>query len=368
MSPSRPELDPPTFRRRLLRWFGARQRDLPWRGTRDPWAILVSEVMLQQTTVSAVVPYYERFLARWPTASDLAVAEEDELLAAWQGLGYYRRARLLAATARAIHERDGCWPREADELRELPGVGEYTAAAVASIAHDRPVATVDGNVERVICRLTAFADDPRKAAGKRVVREHAAALLARRRPGDFNQAMMELGATVCRPRAPDCPSCPVSAHCRAHAEGDPLRYPSLPARPAPTPVARVAALLVRGSKVLLTRRASPPNEGFLELPQADVPAERLDAQGSPRDAEAEVRALLDGLGLAAGPLRPCAVHRHAITRYRIAVSPWRGSVSSGRVSAPARWVSPREVDLPITTASRKILSAAVPELFEEASP
>ena len=356
-------------RRALLRWFDAHRRDLPWRGSRDPWAVLVSEIMLQQTTVAAVTPYYERFLERWPTAADLAAAPTDELLAAWAGLGYYRRARNLQAAARELAAR----PRgDAEGLRELPGVGEYTAAAVASITFDEPVAAVDGNVERVVSRLAALPGDPRKAAGKRAVRAVAEALLDRRRPGDFNQAVMDLGSGVCRPREPRCEACPLASACAAHAAGRETDFPRLPPRPEPTPVVRLAALVSARGKVLARLRDEAPNEGFLELPSVDLPAPLaagLAAGKGPAAPEA-VRAELDRLvealrrdhGLELRPGAALPVHRHTITRYRIQVHPFVGTLSSGRVRPPLRWVGGAP-DQPFTTATRRILARDLPDLF-----
>ncbi len=352
-----------------MRWFDGNRRDLPWRGTRDPWAVLVSEVMLQQTTVAAVTPYYERFLARWPTPADLAVAETDELLSAWAGLGYYRRAHMLKDAAAVLADEV---PGDAAGWRALPGVGDYTAAAVASIAFDEPVAAVDGNVERVVSRLWAIAGDPRKAAGKRAVREAAQALLDPERPGDANQAAMELGATVCKPRNPDCPRCPLRSGCRALALGEPTRFPELPARAKTTPVARLAAVVVARGKVLLARRDEAPNAGFLELPHVDLPSEHVDASGAPRAAAGDLGARLathlrDAHGLVVRVGEPLPPHRHAITRWRIRVHPFRCSLSSGRVAAPLAWTSPRD-GRPTTTATRRILAASLPELFRTESP
>jgi A/G-specific adenine glycosylase len=195
------------FRRRLLAWYDAHRRELPWRVSRDPYRVWLSEIMLQQTRVAAVIEYYQEFLRRFPTIKKLAAAREASVLAAWSGLGYYRRARTMHAAARVIvYERGGSFPANAEELRMLPGVGRYTAAAIASIAFDKPVAVVDGNVERVLQRIS----------GKRFAGEElwtaAHHLLDARRPGDFNQAMMELGATVCTPRMPTCLMCPVIKH------------------------------------------------------------------------------------------------------------------------------------------------------------
>jgi A/G-specific adenine glycosylase len=209
------------LRRGLLRWYERHRRDLPWRRTCDPYAIWVSEIMLQQTRVAAVVEKFQAFMARFPTLISLANAPEQEVLAQWSGLGYYRRARMLHKAAQlVVGERCGTMPETAAELRLLPGIGGYTSAAIASIAHGEPVAVVDGNVERVLCRLQGW--DANGGKGRAVLRRRiedlAAQLVDPKRPGDFNQAMMELGATVCLPRNPQCMVCPVIEHCKTRGE------------------------------------------------------------------------------------------------------------------------------------------------------
>jgi len=285
----RPLRHVPALRRALLGWFDAERRELPWRTTRDPWAILVSEFMLQQTTVSAALPYYERFLARWPTPGDLAAARLDELLAEWAGLGYYSRARNLHAAAGLVAESGGL-PQTSADLRELPGVGRYTAAAVASIAYGEPVAAIDGNVERVISRLLALSGPPARAGTRRAIAQAAQELLDPDRPGDFNQALMELGATLCRPRSPRCAGCPVAKHCQARASGQPERYPRAKARPATIEVLRAAAVVRRGAAVLLRRRDRSPNAGFLELPEVEIESGPARATGREPDAPASADA------------------------------------------------------------------------------
>jgi A/G-specific adenine glycosylase len=208
------------FRRLLLDWFDAHARDLPWRRTDDPYAIWVSEIMLQQTRVNAVLDHYARFMTRFPTVETLAAADEPEVLAIWSGLGYYRRARMLHKAAKVVaSELGGKLPETAEALRQLPGIGEYTSAAIASIAFSEPVAAVDGNVERVILRLTG--------SETKAVRETAQALLDRSRPGDHNQAMMELGATICLPKNPICLDCPVHAICRVRGEHPTVKRPKM---------------------------------------------------------------------------------------------------------------------------------------------
>jgi len=209
------------MRQALLTWYRANRRDLPWRRNSEAYAVWVSEIMLQQTRVAVVVERYQAFLARFPTLVALALATEEDVLALWSGLGYYRRARMLHKAAQFVADQhQGNLPNTAVELRMLPGIGAYTAAAIASIAHGEPVAVVDGNVERVICRLEGWAMDGRSggAAMKRRIDEQAARLLDPAHPGDFNQAVMELGATVCLPRSPQCLVCPLNAYCITRGE------------------------------------------------------------------------------------------------------------------------------------------------------
>jgi len=248
----------------LLDWYDAERRDLPWRAapgtTPDPYHVWLSEIMLQQTTVKAVIPYFEKFLARWPTVEALAAADLDDVLSAWAGLGYYSRARNLHRCARKIvQEYDGQFPRSAAELLRLPGIGPYTAAAIAAIAFDEPTTPVDGNVERVVARLFAVRE-PLPAAKPRL-RHLAAKLTPPRRSGDFAQALMDLGATVCTPKRPSCLVCPLSRFCSAQAEG---LEASLPARETkserPTRFG-VAFLALREDGCILLRRR--PNTGLL---------------------------------------------------------------------------------------------------------
>lgn len=204
------------FRTAILEWYNCYRRDLPWRRTRDPYAIWVSEIMLQQTRVAVVIERYREFMHRFPTIFALAKAPEQAVLAAWSGLGYYRRARMLHKAAHAVVAvHQGVMPKGAAELRALPGVGGYTAAAIASIAYNERIAVVDGNVERVLCRIAGWAAN---GSHQRKVEELAARLVDEERPGDFNQAMMELGATVCLPRNPQCPVCPIAKSCKTQGE------------------------------------------------------------------------------------------------------------------------------------------------------
>jgi A/G-specific adenine glycosylase len=325
-------MDLVSFRRKLLRWYKRVARPLPWRETRNPWRILVSEIMLQQTRVEAVIGYYQRFLERFPNARALAQAEESDVLALWSGLGYYSRARNLR---RAALDIGGRFPSDYDGLRALPGVGPYTAAAVASMAFGLPHAAVDGNVLRVVARLEGDAGD----IGAPVTRKRFTAIaqewLDPRRPGEFNQAMMELGATVCLPRKPLCTLCPVASGCAARRESRQLELPVKRRKSAPAQVQSTVVVMRSGNAVLLKRRSSTESRlaDFWELP-------------APGD-------LPDGLpGREA--FQTAGSFRHTIvnTRYTVAVLTARAPTRVPELT----WVSDRELArIPLTTISRKAL-------------
>jgi A/G-specific adenine glycosylase len=254
-----------------MRWYDAGRRDLPWRRTRDPYGVWVSEIMLQQTRVEAVMPYYERFLRRFPNVEALAGGAEHDLLAAWGGLGYYSRARNLQKAARLIVER-GSFPDTYESLRELPGIGGYTAAAIASIAFDLPHAVLDGNVMRVLARLTNDNGDIKANGTRQRLQEVAGGWLDPQRPGTFNQALMELGATICTPRAPDCAACPVRGACQAHRLGTQRDLPVKRAGPAKRRIEKTLYVIERRGKLVLWQRppGSPRMAGFWELPDDET--------------------------------------------------------------------------------------------------
>jgi A/G-specific adenine glycosylase len=252
----------------LIRWYRRVKRDLPWRRTRDPYAIWISEIMLQQTRVAAVIPYYEKFLASFPDAATLARAREESVLARWAGLGYYSRARNLQKAARAIVEM-GRFPSTFEEIRELPGIGNYTAAAIASIAFGLPHAAVDGNVRRVVARLQGSDSAIEVAAGK---------LLDRRDPGQWNQAVMELGATVCLPRDPACEACPLARWCEARSSSRQNELPARRVKPEPVRMKRTLLAIHRDKHVLLC--PSTRVRGFWDLPEPFEPAKVGAVQGT----------------------------------------------------------------------------------------
>lgn len=250
------------FRSGMTAWYESARRDLPWRRTDDPYRIWLSEVMLQQTRVDQAEPYYRRFVERFPTVHDLADAPLDDVLLCWEGLGYYSRARNLHRAARkVVDDFDGAVPDTAEDIRSLPGVGPYTAAAVLSIAYDRPHAVLDGNVIRVLSRVFAVDGDVKKAATQRALQTAADALIDRENPGDFNQAMMELGARICTPRSPKCGRCPVERVCEAHRLGDPEAFPVSASRGSiPHRDVVVALIFDEDGRVLIQRR---PDDAML---------------------------------------------------------------------------------------------------------
>jgi A/G-specific adenine glycosylase len=322
------------FQHSLLTWFDSHARDLPWRQNSDPYRIWVSEIMLQQTRVTAVLDYYARFLALFPSVKALAHASEADVLAAWSGLGYYRRARMMHQAAKAVvHEHEGIFPRTAEELRKLPGIGNYTSAAIASIAFGEPVAVVDGNVERVLLRVFAEAESPSLQANW--FRDHAASLLDTQRPGDFNQAMMELGATVCLPQRPLCLHCPVQPFCKTRGEHQALPPKKMRNR-------QIAyALLRRGrsgaTQVLLHQR--PPSAslmpGMWELPEIEMREDDRDR------LELTLR------------------HSITVTNYRVHVLRFTEHEATLRWPAPKtpqQWTKSSELTtLPLTGLTRKVL-------------
>lgn len=260
---------------KLLRWYVKQGRDLPWRKTRDPYRIWVSEIMLQQTTVNAVIPYYQRFLKRFPTVDGLAAASFDDVVQLWAGLGYYSRARNLHRAAQKIMaELKGEFPRTTEDWVQLPGIGRSTAGAIVSIAYDQPAPILDGNVRRVLVRLFAWAEDPRSSRAERQLWAWAEALTPESQPHDYAQAIMDLGATVCTPRQTDCEQCPLKDHCLAYAKGLVNDLP-VPRKKKAIPVRCQVSILVWVDRALLMHRR--PNDGFLgglwEFPSAELMGE-----------------------------------------------------------------------------------------------
>ncbi len=298
------------FSRALLKWYHTARRDLPWRAARgtlpEPYHVLVSEAMLQQTQVVTVVPYFHRFLARFPTIQSLAESKEQDVLRLWQGLGYYSRARNLRRAAQMVlAEFSGVIPRIPEELLRLPGVGRYTAGAIASLAHNIPAPILDGNVARVLCRIDRIDTDPRDKATLARLWQRAAELLPAKHPGDFNSALMELGATVCTPRSPNCPACPVRSFCEARQAGEQELLPIKRKRP-PSPVHHRTVVCVQHANKWLIRQR--PMKGRWAGLWEFVTFETAD--------EAALRQALRRSGSVIGPLAQLARFRHALTHRR----------------------------------------------------
>ncbi|HEY1533666.1 MAG TPA: A/G-specific adenine glycosylase [Polyangiaceae bacterium] len=311
--------------RALLAWYAEHRRDLPWRRSLDPYSVWVSEMMLQQTQVATVIPYFQRWMQRFPNVAALASAAESDVLHAWQGLGYYSRARnLQRAATRMMAEHAGRVPEHVTELLELPGIGPYSAGAIASIAYGHAEPLVDGNVIRVLARLFALRGDPNRAPLKAELWELARSLVPADVPGDFNQALMELGATVCTPRNPRCGACPLAAQCQGLKAELVEILPELPARAKPTQVHMVAAVSARAGRVLVTKLLPDAARwaGMWLFPNAEV--------GRTETPEAAVaRALKEAVGLSAQPTGIVCVIRHTVTRFRITLDAYRTATPTG---------------------------------------
>ncbi|NNF38798.1 MAG: A/G-specific adenine glycosylase [Gemmatimonadetes bacterium] len=379
-----------SFRRRLLGFFDSEARDLPWRRTSDPYAIWVSEIMAQQTRVETAVPYYRRWLERYPDVHALAAAPIDAVLKSWEGLGYYSRARNLHRAARIVAETlGGRVPDTVDGLRALPGIGEYASGAIASIAFDRPAPAVDGNVRRVFARLH---DDPSPTGSG--VRDWAQRVVDPGRPGDFNQALMELGATVCTPRRPDCGSCPVADFCRARMAGTAEVRPAPKARTKVKSEVRLVAVFIDDSadeRHLLMRRR--PDEGLLagmwEFPSR-VAAARVGRRATMEalDALARAHGVPVGKALAERALpRPLEPVLHKFSHLHVEYRPWVVSTAGLDGSEPAqgpdlaagstraerptlvRWISATAVEeLALPVAQQRIVTSALRPFTAGADP
>lgn len=337
------------FQKKLLNWYRVHQRVLPWRLTKDPYKILVSEIMLQQTQVDTVIPYYERWVARFPDFETLANAKESEVLKFWQGLGYYRRAKMLHRNAQEVHTRfQGKLPQSPKELIQLPGIGRYTAGAVASIAFNKKAPLVDGNVIRILTRLFAISEN---IADKKTVDflwELAEKILPEKSVGDFNQALMELGATICFPRVPQCGNCPVSSLCQAHALQKALSFPVKSPNVKITKLKEFAFVLRDKQNRLLVRKQKTGErwDGLWTLPHFK-----------------NLKAGLLEFGLKNSALKKLRADQHGFTRYQItlntfiAQTPYR----KNSIQAAYEWMSRREIKkVAFPTVYQKILN----EVFE----
>jgi A/G-specific adenine glycosylase len=364
--PTRPIPDP-EFSAALLNWYDQNPTQMPWRGSRNPYRIWLSEIMLQQTRVTTVAGYYQRFLERFPTVEALAAAPIDDVLKSWEGLGYYARARNLHRLAQQIvSEHSGQFPASAEALQQLPGIGRYTAAAIASIAFDQAVAVLDGNVIRVLSRLTDLPEEVSQPHVERQLWDLAENLLPPERPGDYNQALMDLGRTICTPRDPDCHHCPVQAFCLAFARGTQALRP-VKKQKSPLPTVRAAAAVIRDAegRVLLVQR---PTEGLLGGLWA-LPGDRCAAEETYADCLR--RSLQQTLGIESRVAEEMAATEQTLTHFRLRLRAFACELISGAPNSEIRfvWASPTDLArYSLGKADREIVEGLdqwQPRLFEE---
>ena len=344
------------LRQALIEWYLANHRDLPWRKTKNPYHIWVSEVMLQQTQVNTVLPYYQKFLKRFPDIRHLARASLQEVLKAWEGLGYYARARNLRSAAGMVLDRyGGAVPQSWQDVRKLPGVGDYIAGAVLSIAFDKPYPVVDGNVKRVLSRLFAIEAEVNKSSSNKIYQTAAANLLDNRRPGVFNQAMMELGAMICKPQNPLCGTCPVQTQCQVYQSNRTTEFPRK-LKKSPTPQYLIAVGVVfKKDRVLITRRKDDGLLGGLwEFPGGKI-------RNGENSEAACIREIKEEVNLTVGiDAHLCRV-KHAYTHFRILMDVFCCSYASGRVTLKGpvdfRWIELDKLEAyPLPKANHKFLS------------
>ena len=344
------------FRRRLFAWYRRHARDLPWRRTRDPYPIWVSEIMLQQTQVETVKPYYARFLKRFPTVAHLAAADEQQVLHLWEGLGYYRRARQLHAAARVVVEKyKGRFPTDPLAVRDLPGIGRYTAGAILSIAEDQRLPILEANTTRLFARLLALQQAPTQAAAQRLLWETAEQVLPRKRCGEFNQALMELGSKICTPQTPQCDACPLAEFCEANRRGIADTLPVRRQRLKFEKVDEVAVVIPARGRVLLRQCQEGERwAGLWDFPRFAVswkPGPRCQSNIENRVAE------MTGLRVALG--ERLTTIKHGVTRFRITLHCYQATPTASRQSLSSskilKWVTRSKLaDYPLSTTGRKI--------------
>ena len=394
------------FRSGLRRWHARGGRDLPWRNCRDPYKVWVSEIMLQQTTVAAVKPYFERFLKRFPNVAALAAAKEEDVLHLWQGLGYYSRARNLRKAAQAIVSNGGEFPQSIESLRQLPGIGRYTAGAIISFAFDRPAPILEANTLRLYCRLLGFRDDPRATSGQRTLWSFAERLVPTKSPGEFNQALMDLGATVCTPVEPRCNECPVASCCRALAEQAQTKIPAPKQRPEITETHEAYVAIESAGRYLIYRRPEGQRwAGLWDFPRFELslanasgerggvsrPCNPKRQRGSALKTKRDPHSLADASGDTAsratadarrflerriatefGP-RVTITERltqlkHSVTRFRITLDCWlaESNADDGLTTPhPTAWVTPSEFTrYPFSTTGRQFAETLLRDLQE----
>jgi A/G-specific adenine glycosylase len=343
------------LRRRLTAWFAKNARDLPWRRTRDPYQVWVSEIMLQQTQVATVSDYFNRFVAAFPTIQSLASADERDVMRHWEGLGYYRRARGLHEAAGVVmREHAGEFPREIEAVRRLPGIGRYTAGAILSIAFDQPQPILEANTIRLYSRLLAYRGSTHSAAGQQLLWRMGEILLPRRGAGQINQALMELGATVCLPRDPRCVACPLKTLCPAFARGWQQAIPAIRPKPAVEEVREAAIAVRRGRMVLLLKHG--PGErwaGLWDFPRFGISATHQDQLA--QELSTGVQRLT---GLAVTPVAKLATIKHGVTRFRITLEFHEARCRSRRTNGGSnemRWVQSSQLaEYPLSVPARRL--------------
>lgn len=343
-----------------MAWYGRSARDLPWRRTADPYRIWLSEIMLQQTQVETVKPYFTRFLEAMPTLEALAAADEQAVLRLWEGLGYYRRARQLHRAAQVIvAQHAGQFPADPEIVQRLPGIGRYTAGAILSIAFDQRRPILEANTVRLFSRLIAYPGDPSSTSGQKILWATAETLLPNRGAGRFNQALMELGSTICQPRSPQCEACPVESLCRTRAQGLQEQIPRPKVKPPPEEVHELSAMIRRKGQVLLIQWPEGRRwAGLWDFPRFPVHGKN-DAQIR-RELIENVRRLT---GITIEPGQHLKTLRHGVTRFRITLDCYEAryvASSEGQAEiATRRWVRPAELDgYPLSTTGRKLARLA----------
>jgi len=344
------------FRKQLLAWYAQHKRDLPWRKSKNPYRVWISEVMLQQTQVETVKPYFLRFVKEFPNVKRLAAADEQQVLRLWEGLGYYRRARQLHAAAQQIvTEHQGRFPRDAETLQTLPGIGRYTAGAIASIAYDQRTPILEANTIRLFTRLIAYRNDPTKSAGQKILWQTAEEVLPRKEIAHFNQALMELGSLVCKPSAPICDSCPVAKLCFAKQADIQTVLPISTKKTRFTDISEAAIVVRKNGQVLL--RQCVEGERWAGL--WDFPRFEVEAEGPLFVRDELIAKVHQQTGIQIKPAALLTTIKHGVTRYRITLDCYETQWDSGRIRStakkPVRWCSPSSLaELPLSSTGRKI--------------
>jgi A/G-specific adenine glycosylase len=354
------------FRRKLLNWFDGHQRELPWRQHKTPYRIWISEIMLQQTQVATVIDYFNRFTQRFPNVATLAQADQAEVLKLWEGLGYYRRARQMHAAAQVIVENhNGKFPTDFESVLALPGIGRYTAGAILSIALDQKLPILEGNTIRLFARLMTMQSDPRTTDNQKALWEFSQSLLPRKRCGDFNQALMELGSQICNPKRPKCLVCPINNLCPTAVKGLQEHIP-VASKKVKYEDLLEAAIVVNQEDRILVRQCGPGErwESLWDFPRYTLDQNTLTQNTSNQNVDAKSHAqqlslrLKEETGLAAELSGPLFQMKHAVTRYRITLQCWKGDEVTGRLKktkTPTRWLTLSEIEqMPMSVTGRKI--------------